>query len=146
MNIENFRAVLAYIKTHPDEWNQQTWHCGTVHCLAGHAQIMAGKAADTRTVRRDARVWLDLSSPEADYLVASRRTLQDFEAVAENGMEAAYSCDGRDRDGFDRDGYNRNGCNRAVRDGYNRNGCNHDGIDHDGLDHNNRPLGEETIK
>jgi hypothetical protein len=33
--------VLTVIESNPDLWGQCTWHCGTSHCFAGHAQLLA---------------------------------------------------------------------------------------------------------
>jgi hypothetical protein len=133
MNRENYRKVLDQIEAHPETWNQSFWHCGTTHCFAGWAQILSGKPADDGTVRRDARIYLDLSLIEADYLFAPQRTLDD--------LRDGYNRDGYNRAGLDRDGYNRAGYNR---DGYNRDGLDRDGLDRagydrDGLDIDNHP-------
>lgn len=38
-NFKAFEEVLNYIKEHPSEWDQNVWHCGTSHCMAGHLQV-----------------------------------------------------------------------------------------------------------
>jgi len=37
-------AVLRQITEHPESWRQEAWHsdCGTVHCCAGWAVVLAG--------------------------------------------------------------------------------------------------------
>ena len=114
MNKNRFQAILDKIKANPACWHQQAWHhpCGTAHCFAGHAQIDAGCKIDDATVRQDARIWLDLSLNDANYLFAARRTLDDFEA---------FAIGRHNRDDYTRDSYNR------------------DGYDSDGLDKHNKP-------
>jgi hypothetical protein len=125
MNRENFQKVLDQIQSHPETWKQSSWHCGTTHCFAGWAQILAGKSPDEDTVRRDARMFLELSLADADYLFAPHRPLSDFrEYLATN--RAGYNSAGYDSDGYDSDGYNSDGYNRAGydSDGYNSDGYN----------------------
>jgi len=161
-NRENFERVLNHIKAHPETWKQSKWHCGTSHCFAGHAQIMAGNAPNNKTVRRDARIFLGLTRYEADRMFASSRSIADFEAFLSDGYNraghdragydrdgynradydrAGYNRAGYDRAGYDRDGYNRDGYDRAGynRAGYDRAGYNRDGYDRDGLDCDNAP-------
>ena len=70
MNKENFQKVLDQITAHPETWDQTDWHCGTTHCFAGWAQLLSGQPENVETVRRDARMFLDLSYAEADFLFA----------------------------------------------------------------------------
>lgn len=43
-NVDLLQDTLKYIETHPAEWNQETWHCGTRFCFAGHvAATMRGR-------------------------------------------------------------------------------------------------------
>ena len=134
MNIENFKLVLDKIKSCPSQWKQNVWHCGTAHCFAGWAQILSGNKEDERSVRRDARVFLDISNFDANYLFAATTTLSDFETFFTKHTDF-------NRHGFDRDGFNSHGFNRAGfnRDGY---GFNSYGFDRDGLDKNNKPKPE----
>ena len=92
-NIENCKLVLQKIKENPDQWDQGSWHCGSSHCFAGWAQILAGKEADSDAARRDARIFLGLTKYEADYYFDADRTLEDLETVLEDG----YDSDGLDR-------------------------------------------------
>ncbi len=118
MNIKNYKKVLKKIKAHPETWDQKMWHCNTVHCFGGHAQILSGRKANDSTIRFDARIWLNISLDESNYLFDLDRTIEDFEAVLKNGF---YCIDDYDRDGFDRNGFDRYG------------------YDLDGLDKNNKP-------
>lgn len=42
------QAAMDHIEAHPDEWNQATWVCGTVACLAGHIVLQAGAQPEDR--------------------------------------------------------------------------------------------------
>ncbi len=126
LNKENFQAVLDRIKANPCSWDQSKWHCGTTHCFAGHAQIMAGKPIDDATVRRDARMYLGLKQCDASVLFRSDATIEDFEEFLRT--------EGYDEQGFDCAGYNR--------EGYGIQGFHRDGYDTDGLDINNKPRPE----
>jgi hypothetical protein len=127
MNKENVKKVLDAIKANPESWDQTQWHCGSSHCFAGHAQLMSGNPQDSRTTRRDARAFLDMSRVDADWAFAGHRTLDELKELLSDG----YDRDGYDRDGYDRDGYDRDGYDR---DSYNHDGYDHDGYDHDGYD------------
>lgn len=116
MHIENFKLVLDTIKATPENWKQDEWHteCGTKHCFFGWAQVLAGKPVNTHTVRRDARKFLDLSTPEASYLSHYGRTLEDFMEFYLYGLpeRVKYNDSGYDFWGYDRDGYNSQGLDR----------------------------------
>ena len=159
-NQERHDAIMAKIDANPSCWDQTSWHCGTAHCYAGHAQIMAGKPADDDAARRDARQWLGLTRAQADYLFDPDRALEelrhgvDAEGRTADGFDrygfnragfnrAGFDQDGFGRDGFGRDGFDRDGYNRAGfdRDGYGRDGFDRDGYDRDGLDRDNNPRG-----
>ena len=107
MNKEHYKKVLDQITQHPETWNQARWHCGSSHCLAGWAKVLSGKPANDDTVRRDARIYLDLSLSEAEWLFATHRTLSDLTDYDLDGYDlcgynrAGYNCDGYDRDGLD---------------------------------------------
>lgn len=80
---DRLRAVLAHIEAHPETWCQQEWHCGTTHCFAGHAQIMAGCEPSDYTARRDARRWLGLTDLEASTLFRATNELEDLRYYVE---------------------------------------------------------------
>ena len=89
MNKERFAVILDTIKANPACWNQGMWHsrCGTAHCIAGHAQINAGKATNRITAKEDGIKWLDLTYKEAKHLFSSERTIADFERVLSEGFD-----------------------------------------------------------
>ena len=41
VNVELLQKTLDAIKANPQHWNQQSWHCGTSHCFAGLAELIA---------------------------------------------------------------------------------------------------------
>lgn len=43
LNIELLEKTMQHIETHPEDWNQETWRCGTGMCFAGHAATLAGR-------------------------------------------------------------------------------------------------------
>ena len=141
MNYERLAKIVKHIKKHPETWDQQNWHCGTTHCVAGHAQINAGHVADRSTVRQDARRFLELSYVDAQYLFSCDRTLTDFERIL--CYRDGFGRDGFSRDGFGRAGFSRDGFSRDgfSRDGFDRDGFGRDGFDRDGFDIN---LAERT--
>lgn len=111
MNRINFKRVLDAIKADPDSWNQSVWHCGTVHCFAGHAQILAGHPVSPAKTRWQAIEFLEIDDYESDYLFNGRRTLEDFEHALAKGCfdESGYDREGYDASGFDREGLDRRG-------------------------------------
>ena len=135
MNRENFKRVLDTIKANPDSWNQKVWHtdCGTAHCFAGHAQLLAGHMRTSEHARNHAMDFLEITTPESDYLFDHMRTLADFESVFEDGFygESGYDKDGFDRNGYDDEGYDRNGYDD---EGYDTFGYDGDNLDRNGFD------------
>ena len=122
--------------------------------IATLAQTDSGCELNISTARRDARIWLDLSNPQADYLFRNLRTLKEIkEFVKRHGDDYEYKFDkdgydryGYDRGGYDCEGYNLHGYDRNGYncDGYDRAGFNRDGYDFDGLDKHNKPKTELT--
>lgn len=41
VNVELLQKTLDTIKANPQHWDQKTWHCGTSHCFAGFAELIA---------------------------------------------------------------------------------------------------------
>lgn len=90
-NYPLIRKVRDHIRAHPEEHNQDQWgtwtSCGTTHCVAGHAVILAGAKPtwdlhehggySMRAVEYDGRMWsvgdlaqhlLGINSDQADDL------------------------------------------------------------------------------
>jgi len=159
-DIENCKKVIEIIESQPNSWDQKNWHseCGTKHCVAGWAQILANKEVSNMYARRDARIFLKLTVKEANYFFDMHRTLEEIKVLADPNITdltsilpckpPKYNEEGYDSEGFDRCGYNKEGFNRYGFDyegydkkgfnenGYNREGYNRTGYDIDGLDKN----------
>lgn len=101
MNLANWRRVIDQINAHPESWDQSVWHCGTKHCFAGWAQILAGKPEIKDLVIDQAMSFLGISYPDANYYFSSERTLQDLEwPLSEAALKGAYDCCGHNIDGL----------------------------------------------
>lgn len=46
-NVPLLTATMQHIETHPEEWNQHRWRCGTAACYAGRAVLLDGGTWDT---------------------------------------------------------------------------------------------------
>ena len=130
--VELLRAAVNQVIQHPETWDQNSWHCGTKHCIAGWCEKLAfGELTANPDVRAQDAIGITVA--ESRWLFASVRSLPEIHRFAVD-MSSGI-CDGYDRDGYDRDGYNCDGYNRYGynRDGYDRNGYNRDGYDRDGF-------------
>jgi hypothetical protein len=108
-NIENIKKVLEVIENNPETWDQSSWHCGTSHCFAGHAQILAGKEINDETCRRDARTFFGFTGFEADYFFYSYRTLEELKTSLDPNSLRNYDLYSLDEEGYDRYGYDEDG-------------------------------------
>ena len=118
------RAIVDRIKADPSCWDQSDWHCGTAHCIAGHAQLDA-LSADRREefLRRYHRTnlaqlsswlgdtfgcvsarpfkagkdWLGLTFAEANHLFRPKTTLEEIEALLEKARLFAASSESAGR-------------------------------------------------
>lgn len=99
MNLVNFRLVLDYIKTHPDEYDQGQWgrhalygNCTSAYCFAGHAfalfknrqPIYQSEESEFR-IPMDAMLFLEIT--DGDWLFNVKRTIEDFERVARGEID-----------------------------------------------------------
>lgn len=133
MNIENYKKVLKQITDNPETWCQTLWHCDTKHCLAGWAQILSGQPEVSRRARIDARLFLELTPCEADWLFCVSRRLEQLADAADPTYLAdriaietvigdrvdtldseGYYSTGYDKEGYARDGYDRDGLDRNL--------------------------------
>lgn len=98
-DIELLDAAIRVIKEHPEHWNQETWHCGTSHCIAGHIQLIVKglpynhrigytPTGSTSQIARDA---LGISLRDAELLFSSTNTLEDIIDIR-NKLEAYGYC------------------------------------------------------
>jgi hypothetical protein len=96
-NQANLEATLAAIESHPDHWDQSSWHCGTSHCFAGFAEMLrlgrspvekCSEAGEARIQAKPGdsvlidfvatRLWLGLDRFEFDEICAGENTLEDI--------------------------------------------------------------------
>ena len=40
------KAAINQILANPKQWDQETYHCGTKHCVAGWCQILGGRTKE----------------------------------------------------------------------------------------------------
>ena len=151
MNKDRLQAIIDRIEA--DANNRDATRNILAFDIATFAQIDSGCKFDMFAARRDARIWLDLSSKQANYLLCSPLTLAEVKKFIENynydsnGYDReGYDRFGYDRAGFDHDGYDRYGYDRGGYGwgGYDRVGFNRDGYDFDGLDKHNKPKVEQV--
>ena len=130
MNKERLQAIIDRIEADLDGWDQKFWDSANTPRLAFFAQIDAGLELHIFNARRDARIWLDLSNKQADYLLSNLRTVVEIKRFLKHYI---YDLDGIIYDGlgYDQHGYNQAGYDQA-------------GYDRDGLDHNNKPKPEQV--
>lgn len=100
VNVELLQKTLDTIKANPQHWDQTKWHCGTSHCFAGLAELIAHNVpieTDESVLLKDQRffsprfsdwstpehatVLLNLSDNDAERLFQAWNTLEDLEAM-----------------------------------------------------------------
>jgi len=129
LNKRLLAAVVNQIITYPETHNQDEYHCGTSHCVAGWAQVLGhGPMLKYPTnIWDDAVGLLGLSQDDAHYLFSSQRRISEIRIRASELITGdVYDRDehGRDRHGYDLDEYDQYG---RDRDGLDRNGRDRDG-------------------
>lgn len=65
MNTELLLQIRDKILEEPENFDMDNWHCGTAHCIAGWAQLMATKSTSPCFTNEDASDALELSYGEA---------------------------------------------------------------------------------
>ena len=115
VNVELLQKTLDTIKANPDHWRQSTWHCGTSHCFAGFAELIAKGLPidiheDELRSREDffspydsdwntsahATELLDISDDDAELLFAGYNTLADLERLVARLIENGTLQDSED--------------------------------------------------
>jgi hypothetical protein len=110
------RAVYAWIRNHPQHWNQKKWHCGTSHCVAGFGQLLGRDingetefdrynetplklpSADAEhgwslTVETDANEYFGLTESQGAELYDVSNTLEEIEDIIERICTRNYDPD-----------------------------------------------------
>ena len=97
-NQVNLEATLAAIEAHPDHWDQNKWHCGTSHCIAGFAEMLRLGLSPTEACplidaeanqlaeRKATRDWLGVSEDEWDVLTDNDTTLAMLREWTKEGI------------------------------------------------------------
>lgn len=99
-DIDLLDRVMDHIETHPEEYFQLDWVCGTTACVGGRTCILSGDtpklirrgtqiradfvvtvAGDTRDIGDRARELLGLTSEQADRLFWGDNTLDDVRSM-----------------------------------------------------------------
>jgi len=120
LNKQLLAAVVNQIITYPETHNQNEYHCGTSHCVAGWTQVLGhGPMLEyPANVWDDAADQLGLSPEEAHYLFLSGLTIPEIHRRASELIigefrieydKYGYDRYGRGRDGYDLDGRDRDG-------------------------------------
>lgn len=85
--------IVGRITQRPEIWNQSSAHCGSAHCVFGHAQIARHLAIGivecydhlTPFAYLDGMDWLQLTAAEANYIYSSYRSLEELQHFAITG-------------------------------------------------------------
>jgi len=115
--LDRYKMVLDAIRANPAAWCQEMWHgvhdeklgmtvdtgagdakvrepqvgeCGTVHCVAGWAQMLAGHEQDSKTAQWDGGDFLGLGFESRHmnlWIFRAHRTMEDLEAVERGERE-----------------------------------------------------------
>ena len=106
-------AAIEHIITHPESWDQAViWHDGDRHCLFGWCQIIAGLSPDADYCFEEVRDLLGLCTPDAAWLCAPSRTMDQIRWFADELAAGRITMTGRDCEGYDAEGYDRFGYDR----------------------------------
>lgn len=97
VNVELLQKTLDAIKANPKHWNQKSWHCGTSHCFAGFAELIANglpvktsfdEIKKLKTTRKlamstfiEAERLLGISDEDSDVLFYGYNTLPQLERM-----------------------------------------------------------------
>lgn len=84
MRWDRYIAIIGRITQKPKVWNQGRYHshCGTAHCVAGHAQIDAGKRMRWLNAWEVGMTWLDIDDRQAQHVFDACRTLDELQHLA----------------------------------------------------------------
>lgn len=97
VNVGLLQKTLDTIKANPQHWNQKTWHCGTSHCFAGFAELIANNipietsSEDLVAIRHTkllpygtgsyAEKLLGISDDDGEALFHGHNTLEELECM-----------------------------------------------------------------
>ena len=100
VNIELLQKTLDTIKANPEHWNQEQWHCGTSHCFAGFAELIANNLSiemsceQVRALRLNGKLedricsyaekLLGITDDDSDVLFDPYNTLEQLERMVDH--------------------------------------------------------------
>ena len=103
VNVELLQKTLDTIKANPQHWSQNSWHCGSSHCFAGFAELIANAVPiethedDVLNMRRikklgvstpiEAERLLGISDEDGDVLFYGYNTLEQLERMVAHLIE-----------------------------------------------------------
>jgi len=121
INFELLAKAVQAIKDNPNHWNQDHWHCGTSHCLAGFIHLIEtfkekplsetlrqmlhdlypdtdlkepiGGSIKGKCTEEFARERLSITNDQAKWLFSYLRTIRDFEICLEVKFVPSFSLD-----------------------------------------------------
>lgn len=86
MRQDRLLEIVGRIYQRPETWSQDVWHCGTRHCVAGHAQNDMRGYACTGIAYSDGKEWLQLTEREAQWLFYGDPSLEEIIRAAISGV------------------------------------------------------------
>ena len=98
-NKELLRKTMNYIIEHPEEHNQDAWHCGSAHCFAGIGQILAGFKESDFDIGPQMAEAFGIRGFVADYLFSGRRTKPELRRAVKMLLEDELDDECKDKAG-----------------------------------------------
>jgi len=116
------RLALDHIHAHPEEWDQENYHCGSAHCYMGLCDIFLGNYKGWEAYISPNTVHsMGLYGKDYQEFTDSSNTLAKLEALHAFHSTGVYGVDGRDTDGLDRRGFDIDGFNQQGFGGFHAN-------------------------
>ena len=80
--------TMEWIKNNPEHWDQSRWHCGTSHCFAGVAEMLAQNIDPTTKYASEstkviAEKALGLNDQQSDYLFDSHNDINKLSSTVD---------------------------------------------------------------
>jgi len=115
------RLALDHIHAHPEEWDQNIYHCGSAHCWLGWCDKFLGnyRKEDGNSVSLQTFISIGLFGADLREFTRPSNTLAKLEALHAFHSIGVYGVDGYDTNGFNRQGFDVDGYDI---DGFDRRG------------------------
>lgn len=81
--------ALEYIEAHPEEWDQETWRCGTQCCIAGHVARIAG--CTWANPRDDEEDFEDVLTPDGTWRLTAQEAARQLLGLSYVGADYLFS-------------------------------------------------------